>query len=120
MTLSIDMFKEYFVTIVFIACLIIGYVIKTVPLFNAVANQYIPAILAVIGMILGCVATGEITLVACVSGALSGLMAVGFHQVFKQIIEKNVADNEVDLSELEKAMAETVNDVEEVENEGDE
>ena len=77
-----------FIPVVAVICLVVGYVIKHTPIFEKVANNYIPLIVVVLGGILGCVATQEISLVAIGGGMLSGLISTGFHQLIKQIIEK--------------------------------
>ncbi|MBE5970815.1 MAG: holin [Erysipelotrichaceae bacterium] len=85
----IELIKTVYIPIVMLACMGVGYCIKHVKKFDAIANEYIPIILAALGVVLGCVAKQEITLNAIVGGLISGLLAVGLHQFFKQIIEKN-------------------------------
>lgn len=76
------------IPIVVAACLIVGYCIKHISWLDKIANEYIPVILAVLGAVVGCIAMQEISLTSVVGGALSGLAAVGLHQVFKQWVEK--------------------------------
>lgn len=75
---------EYFVLVVLVACLVVGYIIKTS--FNFVPNKYIPTILAVIGAVLNAIVSG-ISVESIVYGAVMGLASTGMHQVFKQFIE---------------------------------
>lgn len=80
--------EQYYIAIVVIACLIVGYVIKNTPLFKNVANGYIPLIVTVLGAILGCIANQSIDLESIVYGALSGLASTGLHQLFSRLIEQ--------------------------------
>lgn len=78
---------------VVVVCLIIGYCIKHIEALDKISNQYIPAILAVLGAIFGCIVTGKIEFLTIVSGALSGLTSTGLHQTFKAFIEKGQHTN---------------------------
>lgn len=77
---------EYFVVVVMVACLVIGYIIKTS--LNFIPNKYIPMILAFVGAILNAVVSG-MSVETIVYGALMGLSSTGLHQAFKQFIENN-------------------------------
>ena len=79
-----DFITHYFIPIVLLAALIVGYILKN---FAPSDNKWIPLILAVLGAVLGCVANKTIDLDSIVAGAMSGLSAVGLHQVFKQFID---------------------------------
>lgn len=78
---------EHFTLVVLVACLVVGYIIKTC--FNFIPNKYIPALLAVLGAVLNPIAVG-LTLETVVYGALTGLASTGLHQAFKQFVEKPV------------------------------
>lgn len=80
--------EQYYIAIVVIACLIVGYVIKNTPLFKNVANGYIPLIVTVLGAALGCIANQSVDLESIVYGALSGLASTGLHQLFSRLIEQ--------------------------------
>lgn len=75
---------EHFVMVVLVACLILGYIIKTS--LDFIPNKYIPTILAVLGAILNAVVSG-VSVETIVYGALTGLSSTGLHQAFKQFIE---------------------------------
>lgn len=77
---------EYFVLVVVVACLVVGYIIKTS--LDFIPNKYIPTILAVIGATLNAIIGGT-SVETIVYGALMGLASTGMHQAFKQFIEKN-------------------------------
>lgn len=74
---------ENFTLVVVVACLVLGYIIKTL---EFVSNKYIPTILAVLGAVLNAVVQG-LSVDSVVYGALMGLASTGMHQAFKQFIE---------------------------------
>lgn len=75
---------QYFVLVVMIACLVVGYIIKTS--FDKVPNKYIPTILAAIGAVLNAVVSG-MSVESVVYGALMGLASTGLHQAFTRFVE---------------------------------
>lgn len=75
---------KYFVLVVVVACLVVGYIIKTS--FDKVPNKYIPTILAVVGAVLNAVVSG-VSVEAVVYGALMGLASTGMHQAFTRFVE---------------------------------
>lgn len=89
--MDLSFITENFVPVIVVACLIVGYIIKATPLFNKVANAYIPVIVAVLGAILG-VATNGFGVEPIVYGAVSGLASTGLHQVFTKLL--NLGGNE--------------------------
>lgn len=84
--------SEYFVLVVLVACLVVGYIIKSS--LNFIPNKFIPTILAVLGAVLNAVVTG-LSAESIVYGAVMGLASTGMHQAFKQFVEnKNGNDPE--------------------------
>lgn len=77
---------EYFVVVVVVACLVVGYLIKTS--FDFIQNKYIPTILAVLGAVLNAI-IGGVSVETIVYGALMGLASTGLHQAFKKWVEGN-------------------------------
>lgn len=75
---------QYFVLVVVVACLVVGYIIKTS--FDKVPNKYIPTILAVVGAVLNVVVSGA-SVESVVYGALMGLASTGMHQAFTRFVE---------------------------------
>lgn len=75
---------EHFVIVVVVACLIVGYVIKTA--LDFIPNKYIPTILAVLGAVLNAI-VGGLSVETIVYGALMGLASTGMHQAFTKFIE---------------------------------
>ncbi|SHK59510.1 phage holin family protein [Hespellia stercorisuis] len=78
--------SDYYIVIVVLACLVVGYCIKNITWLDAVSNEYIPMIMAILGAVLGCIAKGHLSLDNIVYGALSGLASTGLHQMFKRTI----------------------------------
>lgn len=77
---------QYFVLVVVVACLVVGYIIKTS--FDKIPNKYIPTILAVIGAVLNIAVSGA-SVESVVYGALMGLASTGLHQAFTKFVEGN-------------------------------
>ena len=75
---------QYFVLVVMVACLVVGYILKTS--FDFVPNKYIPTILAVVGAVLNAIVSG-VSVNAIVYGALMGLASTGLHQAFTRFVE---------------------------------
>ncbi|EFE46250.1 hypothetical protein HMPREF0863_01649 [Erysipelotrichaceae bacterium 5_2_54FAA] len=75
---------QYFVLVVMVACLVIGYILKTS--FDKVPNKYIPTILAVVGAVLNAAVSG-VSIESVVYGALMGLASTGMHQAFTRFID---------------------------------
>lgn len=90
--MDLSFITENYVPVVLVACLVVGYCIKNIKWLDAVSNEYIPSVLALLGAVLCCVANMSITLETIVYGALSGLASTGLHQAFKQIINKTKED----------------------------
>ena len=91
--MDLSFLTDYYIPVILVACLIVGYCIKHITWLEKISNEYIPAILAVLGAALACISTrsggNPITLETIVYGAFTGLASTGLHQAFKQIIEKN-------------------------------
>lgn len=76
--------SNYFITVVVVACLIVGYIIKTS--FDNIPNKYIPTILAVLGAVLNAIVSG-LSVYTIVYGALMGLASTGLYEAFRQYVE---------------------------------
>lgn len=90
-----EIMKDYFIVPAFVFCLVLGYAIKHITWLDKVGNEYIPLILAIIGAIVGCLASGEVTVYSVTAGMASGLASTGFHQIYKQYIENQKMYNEL-------------------------
>lgn len=80
----LTIFNETFVAVVMVACLILGYIIKTALSF--ISNKYIPTILAVFGAAVN-VAVSGFSIESVVYGALMGLASTGFYEMFRNFVE---------------------------------
>ena len=83
-----EFLNEYLNLIVLAFCLGVGYVIKNSLSF--IPNKYIPAIMAVIGMIASIVEAGfaNITLAVLTSGIITGLASTGAFELVKNITKE--------------------------------
>ena len=80
----LTIFNENLVVVVMIACLVIGYLIKTS--LDIIPNKYIPTILAIFGAIVN-VAVSGVGIESVVYGALMGLASTGFYEMFRNFVE---------------------------------
>lgn len=86
--MDLGFLTEYYIPVVVVACLIVGYCVKHISWLEAISNDYIPTILAILGAVLGCVANSSISLEIIVYGAFSGLASTGLHQAFTRFINR--------------------------------
>ena len=84
---------EYFVLVVIVACLVIGYIIKHATFFKWIPNENIPIVLAVAGAILNPIVSG-LSVESVVYGAVMGLASTGLHQGFKRFVENSNSKDE--------------------------
>ena len=82
--MDFNQLTQYFVLVVLVACLVVGYILKTS--FDRVPNKYIPTILAVVGAVLNMIVSG-MSVESFVYGALMGLASTGLHQAFTRFVE---------------------------------
>lgn len=86
--MDFNILNEYFVLVVMVACLVIGYIIKHASFFKWIKNDDIPVILAIVGAIVNPLVSG-LSIETVVYGALMGLASTGLHQAFKNFVEKS-------------------------------
>ena len=84
MNLDFTQVTNYFVLVVLVACLVVGYILKTS--FTSFPNKYIPTVLALIGMTLNLAVSG-LSIESAVYGAVMGLASTGRHQSCTRFIE---------------------------------
>ena len=82
---------QNFVLVVFVACLVAGYIIKTS--LDMIPNKYIPTILALVGAVLNMLVSG-LSVESIVYGAFMGLASTGLHQAFTRFIESDKTVNQ--------------------------
>lgn len=85
--MDFSVLTEYFVVVVMVACLIVGYIFKHSTLFKWLPNGDIPTVLAILGAILNCFVSG-FSIESIVYGALMGLSSTGLHQAFTRFVER--------------------------------
>lgn len=78
---------EYFVFVVLVACLVVGYIIKHATFLKWISNDDIPVVLAIFGGVLNLFVSG-LSIESAVYGAVMGLASTGMHQAFTKFIEK--------------------------------
>lgn len=92
--MDLTFLTDYYVPVVMVACLVVGFCIKHIAWLDKVANEYIPTILAVLGAGLAVLSAhgggAPVTLETVVYGAFTGLASTGLHQAFSQIINREV------------------------------
>ena len=86
--MDFTMLTEYFVLVVLVACLVVGYIIKHATFLKWIPTDDIPPILAVFGAVLNLFVSG-LSIDSAVYGALMGLASTGLHQAFKKFVENN-------------------------------
>ena len=83
--------NDYFVAVVMVACLVVGYIIKHATFFQWLSNDNIPVVLAVFGAVLNGLVSG-FSVESIVYGAVMGLASTGLHQSFKKWIDGEKKD----------------------------
>lgn len=89
--MDFTMLTEYFVLVVMVACLVVGYIIKHASFLKWISNDDIPVILALVGAAVNAMVSG-ITVESIVYGATMGLASTGLHQTFKKFVENNKSE----------------------------
>lgn len=84
--IDFSMLTEYFVLVVLIACMVVGYIIKHASFLKWIPNDDIPGILAVVGAVVNVIVSGS-SVESIVYGALMGLASTGLHQTFKKWLD---------------------------------
>lgn len=79
---------EYFVLVVLVACLVVGYIVKHATFLTWIKNDDIPVILAIFGCLINLAVSG-LSVESAVYGAVMGLASTGMHQAFTKFIENN-------------------------------
>lgn len=84
----LEMFKQFIVIIVVLICLCVGYVLKNIVKTDKI-NDYIPLIMAVLGVVLNLwLNAWTFTPQILLGGLVSGLASTGLYEAFKNMIEK--------------------------------
>lgn len=91
--MDFTMLTKYYVLVVVVACLVVGYCIKHATFLKKIPNDDIPVILALFGAVLNAVVSG-VSVESIAFGALMGLSSTGLHQQFKAFVEGKDTNNE--------------------------
>ena len=83
---QLNFLNDYAVPVIIGICLCIGYVIKNFTESKQV-NKFIPLILAIVGVLLNVWMNWSISPKILLGGMFSGLLSIGLHQIFKNLIE---------------------------------
>lgn len=81
--MDLEFIVDMYIPVVMVICLCVGCVMKK---FLPTDNKWIPLTLMVLGGILACIYSREIGIDHVAAGMVTGLAAVGLHQVFAQLI----------------------------------
>ena len=106
--MGIDYLDNLIMPIITAGCLCIGYVMKK---WLPADDKWIPTVLLILGALSGLILFGA-DYEGIVKGMVSGLAAVGFHQLFKQHLKLDTIQNE-DHNENQLMMAENMLESEE-------
>lgn len=87
--MDLGFISDYYIQIIIIACLCIGYMIKKT---SIVPDKFIPLIMGVLGAGFGLLTQG-FTFMGFTAGMVSGLASTGLHQVFKQFLKDDDPDD---------------------------
>ncbi len=98
--MNIDFIDGMIMPIITAACLCIGFVMKK---WMPTDDKWIPTVLLVIGAISGLILFG-VDYEGIVKGMVSGLAAVGLHQVFKQHMKLESIQNTFNGESFEEMM----------------
>lgn len=91
-----EMFNEYIYPIALVICLAVGYLIKHCTR-NKTLHQYIPAIIAVLGVVICVWDKGEFTPMVVALGLMSGLASTGLYEQVRNWIGLKDAKDETDI-----------------------
>ena len=84
--MDFSVITNYFVLVVIVACLVLGYIIKHASFLKWISNDDIPVILASFGLVLNLAVSG-LSVESAIYGAVMGLCSTGLHQAFKNFVE---------------------------------
>lgn len=110
--MNIEYIDDLVMPIITAGCLCIGYVMKR---WMPTDDKWIPTVLLVLGALSGLILFGA-DYEGIVKGMVSGMAAVGFHQVFKQHLAANYCDEMTEEEALE-AMEEVPGVIDDLEDE---
>ena len=81
--MDLEFIIDMYIPIVMVICLCVGFIMKK---FLPTDNKFIPLTLAILGAVIACIYCKGVTIDHVAAGMVTGLAAVGLHQVFAQLI----------------------------------
>lgn len=81
--MDLEFIVDMYIPVVMVICLCIGFVMHK---FLPTDNKWIPLTLMILGGVLACLANWGISINHIAAGMVTGLAAVGLHQVFAQLL----------------------------------
>lgn len=81
--MDLEFIIDMYIPIVMVICLCVGFIMKK---FLPTDNKFIPLTLAILGAAIACIYCKGFTIDHIAAGMVTGLAAVGLHQVFAQLI----------------------------------
>lgn len=92
--MDLTFLNDYLVLVIVGICVCVGYILKNS--FPKINNQYIPIIMATLGVMLNIWISQAISPEILLAGIFSGLASTGLHQLFKTIITPILKGGEKD------------------------
>lgn len=89
--MDISFITEYISPISLVICLVVGFVIKTCT-YNRTLHQFIPCIVAILGVIICCWDALAFTPAVIAAGLISGLASTGLYEALNNIL--HIAEGE--------------------------
>ena len=89
--MDLGFLTEFTVPVIVSICLCVGYVIKNS--LDFIPNKYIPLIMAVLGVVSNVLIKKGISGDIFLGGMFSGLASTGLHQTFKNLLVKEIEED---------------------------
>lgn len=87
--MDLGFLAAYAIPVILGICLCCGYILKNIVKTDKI-NAFIPLIMGVLGVVINVWINFAFTPEILLGGLISGLASTGLHQVFKQLIEKDI------------------------------
>ena len=81
--MDLEFIVNLYIPIVMVICLCVGFIWKR---FFPTDNKWIPLVLMILGAVIACIYNKGISIDHIAAGMVTGLAAVGLHQVLAQLI----------------------------------
>ena len=96
--MDISFITEYISPISLVICLVVGFIIKTC-IHNTTVHQFIPCIVAILGVVICCWDALAFTPAVIAAGLISGLASTGLYEALNNIL--NLAEGRNDKDEYD-------------------